>query len=555
MDLRYYQRDAITAVVEARARGRKRVMVVLPTGTGKTVVFGTMIKEHLPDTTLVLAHRDELIKQAAEKIRAIAPELAMSIGIVKGRHDQTRAPIVVASVQTLARKARLARLPKSFKRVIVDEAHHAAARSYVEIFNHLDDDVEIIGFTATPERHDKKRLDSVFEEIVYARSIEDMVREGFLVPPKGKRIVASDLDLAGVKKSAGDFQAKDLGRAMEESGATADVLKAFAEHAAERKTIVFVPTVKLAKEMAYAFERDGVVAREINGKTEGHIRRSILSRFERGEIQVIVNVGVLTEGFDDPAVSCVIIARPTKSRIMYTQMIGRGLRLFPDKSDCLVLDLAGASEDLSIQSLPGMFGVEEIREGETAIEAMDRERIERERVDAAKAAARQAAAERRVAWKPNRRRRRHHDHADIGFFDRDRLHWLKHDERWILDAGEGDLVVLDKQANGSWWVLLLKEHVARPLQRNLDLGYAQGVAEEVIRHRAALGINDKKAKWRREKPSPGQLGRLRRLGADQHPETKGEAADAITLAVARDRLERFDGAMIEREGTTEPVPA
>lgn len=549
LSLRYYQTDAIAATEKARAEGRRRMLVVLPTGTGKTIVFANIVAKLLASggSALILAHRDELIKQAADKLRRVAPELSMAIGIVKGKHNQTRAQIVVASVQTLARANRLRQLPTDFDLIVVDEAHHAAADSYVRILQHVQS-APVIGFTATPKRHDNRRLDDVFEEIVYARSIEQMVREGFLVPPVGKKIEAQDLDLSDVKQSRGDFTAKDLGRAMTESGATADVRQAIAKYARDRKTIVFVPTVAIASEMAMALCNDGFTARDLNGQTPEHIRAGTLDRFATDKLQVIVNVGVLTEGFDEPSVSCIVIARPTRSEGLYTQMIGRGLRLHPGKEDCLVLDLEGVSDDLSIQCLPSMFGVNEIKDGETAIAAVDREAKAKKEAAERKHAAGRQEAERRL-----KRRRRSHSSSDIGFFDRRQLHWLHHGDRWILGAGQDEMVVLDQQEPGSWWVLLMNSNRARPIQRNLDLNYAQGVAEDLVRNRRALGLNNKAAKWRREAPSPRQIGKLRRLGLEI-PKTKGEAADKITLAIVADRLERFDRARGKTENR-EAVPA
>lgn len=557
VELRYYQRDAIAAVDDAESRGRRRVIVQLPTGAGKTIVFSEMIRRRLEQgPALILAHRDELIDQAAEKLRRLAPELGTSIGRVKGPTKQIGYPVVVASVQTLARPKTIARAASSLKRfktVIVDECHHAAADSYLRILEAVDPAALVAGFTATAERHDKRRLDDVFEEIVYARSIEEMVREGFLVPPKGHRIHAADLDLGDVKQNRGDFSASDLGAKMEDAGAVADVVQAFEEHAKTRKQILFAPTVALAKEMADAFNEAGFRSTHIDGKTEAHIRRNRLKAFANDEIQVLTNVGVLTEGFDDPSLDSVAIAAPTRSRIKYTQMIGRGLRLHPGKEDCLVLDLAGASDELTIQSLPGLFGLDhEPQEGESLLDAIDRERIERENTEAEK---RDRVNGLREEQERRKRARRNHHASKIGFFSRDRLHWRRLKGRWILEAADDELLVLDERPDGSWWVLLLSDKRARPVQRNLDLGYAQGVAEEVVRHRKAIGLNDKKAGWRRKKPSDGQLGMLRRLGVTAMPATAGDASDAITLAKAEARLRRFDKALARREAAQSSNPA
>ncbi|UJA19790.1 DEAD/DEAH box helicase [Thermoleophilia bacterium SCSIO 60948] len=536
MKLRPYQQEAIDAIERALARGISRSLIALPTGSGKTVVFSHLIKKR-GGKALILAHRDELLQQAKDKLTTVAPELAGSVGLVKGRSDEIDADIVIASVQTLARRPRLARLPRRFDTVIVDEAHHAAANTYRRILGHVEPSPLVAGFTATPERSDKRRLSSVFGEIVYAKSIEEMIRSGYLCDLQGIR-VGVDVDLDQVKQSRGDFQADDLGRALSASGTPREVLQAFKEHASERRTVIFCPTVALAHEMADTFRADGIAAGSVDGKTPIDERRATLAALGSGEVQVVTNVGVLTEGFDEPSISCVIMAAPTRSRVKYVQVVGRGLRLYPGKDDCLVLDVAGVSDKLSIQSLPTLFALKAPpKPKERVTEAVDRERAEDEV---------QFGEERRRKAREDEHRQRN---RSISFFTRDRLHWLHIGERWVLSAGQDELLVLDQETKEqtSWRVLLVGPDKARIVARGLDLGYAQGAAEEAVRERGITSLVDREAPWREVRASPGQRRFMQKLGVDASNPTRGEAADLITTALAERRLGLMDKALGERE--------
>jgi superfamily II DNA or RNA helicase len=535
IELRGYQRDAINAVLEAKERGVARPLVALPTGTGKTVVFSQLIRER-GGTALILAHRDELLGQAENKLRMVAPELGMSIGRVQAGRNDVGAHIVVASVQTLASEKRLDQLPREFDTVVVDEAHHATAATYRRILDHLDAEL-IVGVTATPERHDKSRLADVFGEIVYARSLLQMIQDGYLADLRGVRVELADLDLSEVKVTHGDYKTEDLARALTEAHAPEHTAAALAEHAPERKSIVFVPTVALAQATATAIDGAGIPAAAVWGDMPLDDRHATLRKFESGEVRAIANVDVLSEGFDAPSVDCIVIAAPTRSRIAYVQRVGRGTRLHPGKEDCLVLDMVGVSDDLKLQSLPDLFELESRpKKGETVSQAVDREAGERA----------QTEAELRAVDERKRNAR------DADLFGRDRLHWLHLGERWILPAGGDEALILDPLRDGAWRVLLMGERNARILARNLDLGYAQGAAEEAVRRRQAVALADTQAAWRNRPASPRQQNLCRRLGFDPPPDaTAGQCSDAITTATIRVRLERFDQVIAKREA----VPA
>ena len=358
LPLRPYQRDALDAVYAATAR-LNRVAVILPTGGGKTVIFAHLVREHLerrPGTrALVLVHTDELVSQAYDKIRAVAPHL--SVGIVKAARNEVRADVVVASVQSLRRAARRDQI-RNVSLIIVDECHHATARTYRDILDHygaFDGRTLAVGFTATLERGDGGPLGEIWEDVAYARDISWMVRQGYLIPPRGKMIQVPDLDLARVRTTRNDYREGDLGEALTDSLAPELVAKAYVEHAGDRPGIAFFPTVASAHIFRDAFLSQGVTCEVVHGAMGVEARRDVLSRFARGDIQVVANCMVLTEGFDSPRVGCIVVGRPTRSRPLYIQMVGRGLRIDPtrpyEEQDCLILDVVGTSAHMDLCSI------------------------------------------------------------------------------------------------------------------------------------------------------------------------------------------------------------
>lgn len=540
--LRDYQRDALAAV----ERGTGRQLVVLPTGAGKTVVFSQLLRRR-GGTALILAHRDELLQQASAKLGYVAPELGLNVGFVQAGRNDVNAPIVVGSVQTLQSPKRLAQLPATFDTVIVDEAHHATAASYQRILAHVAASEMIVGFTATPERADDSDLRNAFDSLAYARSLEEMIREGYLCDLRALRVTLADLDLGKVKRSRGDYQADELGHAMEDAGAVEHVVAAYLEHARGKRTIAFFPTVALSIAAADAFRSAGVDAAHLDGTTDRETRRATIDDLAGGRLDVVTNVAVLTEGFDEPSLECIILASPTRSRIKYAQQVGRGTRLHPGKSECLILDVAGVSDDLTLQSVGMLFDLKAPpKPGETALQARDRELSEADEAAAREAVRSDILDERREAA---RARKLAAERRNL--FDRDAIQWVRVGERWVLGLKD-DTLVLDHDLPGpaGWRVLILGEDarsptgmLARVAAKNLDLGYAQGAAEHLVRRRGTVALADKHAPWRDVPASPGQRGYLYRLGA-KVPKgmTKGQAADLITERIAVQRLERFDRA-------------
>jgi superfamily II DNA or RNA helicase len=364
LNLRPYQSEALVFVRNAYKVGKRRVIVSLPTGTGKTVVFAHFPRVlKMKKRLLVLAHREELLLQARDKFRSIDPDLRVEIEQA-GTRASTDAKVVVASVPTLARNdgVRLSRLqPDDFSIIVVDEAHHAVAPSYRRIFDHFrlfesGTSRYLVGFRATPRRGDKQGLGEVFEEVCYARDMREMIAGRYLCPITGWR-VDTGLSLDNVKISHGDFVESQLARVVNTPLRNSLLVKAYRDFARARRAIVFCVDVAHAKVVHEAFAEAGIRAAPVWGELPKDERRATISRFSAGEIDVVTNCNLLTEGFDEPRVDCVIMARPTRSKLLYAQMVGRGTRLHPDKTDLMVIDVADNSRTHQLPGLHSLFNL------------------------------------------------------------------------------------------------------------------------------------------------------------------------------------------------------
>jgi superfamily II DNA or RNA helicase len=358
--LRPYQRDAIAAVIAARRAGVRRMVVCLPTGAGKTVIFAELARL-AKKQVLVLAHREELVAQAKDKLERA---LASSERVVAVERGAERAPesahILVASIRSL-HEGRLARVMRGrdLGLVVYDECHHAAAEDNLRVLRQLGAFDEgwggtLLGFTATTARGDGKGLDDVFERIVFTRTLPEMIADGYLAPLRGFR-VATSADLRRLSPGGLDFRDEELAEAVDIEERNALVARSIQELARDRRTIAFCVTVSHARNLARSLNVLGVPAGIVHGAMPADVRAAALLDFREGRTRVLTNVGVLTEGFDDPGVSCIAMARPTRSEGLYAQCVGRGTRLHPDKRDCLVLDFVDVST-LSLCSLPSLFG-------------------------------------------------------------------------------------------------------------------------------------------------------------------------------------------------------
>ena len=355
--LRPYQQEALDAIVNNSSNGINKQLVVLPTGAGKTVIFSHLPKikkDALP--MLVLAHRSELLDQARTKILASNPEL--TVEIEQAERKAGYADVVVASVATLGRNntPRIEEYPKDyFKSIVIDEAHHAAAPTYRRIIDFFDASF-LLGVTATPQRSDSTRLIDVFDEIVYYKSIQDLIEDGWLCPLVGYR-VSSNTDLTKVEIKNGDYVQNQLEEAVDNPQRNANIVAAYKSLAMDEKAIVFASGVRHAENLALSFRQASVEAEIILGTTPYEVRQDILARFATGQLKVIVNVGVLTEGFDEPSVQAIILAKPTRSTLLYTQIVGRGTRLHESKTNCKIIDIADTTKGKKPIGLPTLLGL------------------------------------------------------------------------------------------------------------------------------------------------------------------------------------------------------
>lgn len=332
VELRPYQQEAINAIRKEWGE-HQSTLLVLPTGCGKTICFGKIAEEEARDgRVLILAHREELLTQAADKIRKISG-LECSVEKAERSCLDGDEQITVGSVQTLQNERRLSRFPNNFFRtIVIDEAHHSLAPSYRHIIDHFDT-AKLLGVTATPDRGDMKNLGEIYESLAYEYSLRDAVKQGYLCKI-AVQTLPLNIDMTAVKVQAGDYQAGDIGHALEPY--LEDIADQMADVCKDRHTVVFLPLVSIAQEFRDILNRKGFRAAEVNGESKN--RDEILREFEEGKFNVLCNAMLLTEGWDCPIVDCIVVLRPTKIRSLYSQMIGRGTRLYPGKNELLVLD-------------------------------------------------------------------------------------------------------------------------------------------------------------------------------------------------------------------------
>ena len=334
MKLRPYQEEARKAIHSEWDKGNKKTLLVLPTGTGKTIVFSKVIEDRVRegDRCLVLAHRGELLDQAADKL-ARATGLMTAVEKAEQSSLDSWFRVVVGSVQSMMREKRLEGFAQDhFDTIIVDEAHHAISDSYLRVLKHFEN-ANVLGVTATPDRGDMRNLGSYFESLAYEYTLPKAIREGFLSPIKALTIPL-ELDLRCVSQQAGDFKLSDLGTALDPY--LYQIADEMVEHCKDRKTVVFLPLIKTSQKFCQILKEKGFAAAEVNGESKD--RDQILKDFDEGRYQVLCNSMLLTEGWDCPSVDCIVVLRPTRIRSLYAQMVGCGTRLYPSKDHLLLLD-------------------------------------------------------------------------------------------------------------------------------------------------------------------------------------------------------------------------
>ena len=340
MELRPYQQEAKEAVFEQWGNGIRKTLLVLPTGCGKTIVFAKVTEDCVRkgERVLILAHRGELLDQAADKLKKTT---GLNSAIEKAESSCLGSwfRVVVGSVQTLMREKRLGQFPEDyFNTIIIDEAHHCISDSYQKVLKHFPE-AHVLGVTATPDRGDMRNLGQYFESLAYEYTLPKAIKEGYLTPIKALTIPLK-IDMSGVSVQAGDFKASDIGTALDPY--LEGIAQEMQKYCADKKTVVFLPLVKTSQKFRDVLNNYGFQAAEVNGDSQD--RAEILSDFESGKYNVLCNSMLLTEGWDCPSVDCVVVLRPTKVRSLYCQMVGRGTRLSPGKEHLLLLDFLWHTE-------------------------------------------------------------------------------------------------------------------------------------------------------------------------------------------------------------------
>lgn len=334
MELRPYQKEARDAILAAWNAGQRKTLLVLPTGCGKTIVFSQVAANQVDNghRVLIMAHRGELLEQAADKLK----ESSGLDSILEKAGSSSLGgffPVTVGSVQSLCQEKRLARFPSDyFQDIIVDEAHHCLSPSYRKVLDHFPK-ANILGVTATPDRGDMKNLGEYFDSKAYEYSMTRAIREGYLSPIRAQ-MIPLQVDIENVGISNGDYAAGEVGSALEPY--LLSIAEEMTNYCTGRKTVVFLPLVATSQKFCRLLNEAGLRAAEVNGNSDD--RAEVLRDFEEGKYDVLCNSMLLTEGWDCPAVDCVVILRPTKCRSLYQQMVGRGMRLAPGKEFLLLLD-------------------------------------------------------------------------------------------------------------------------------------------------------------------------------------------------------------------------
>lgn len=333
-ELRPYQQQARDRIHAEWDAGHTRTLLVLPTGTGKTIVFASVAADQVRagDRVLILAHRGELLEQAADKLQR-STGLVSAVEKAESTCLDSWYRVVVGSVQTLQRTARLERFPQDyFGTIIIDEAHHAITDGYRRILDYFSG-AKVLGVTATPDRGDMRNLGEVFDSLAFEYKLTDAIKEGYLCKIMAQTIPLQ-LDITDVGFTSGDYSLGQLGTALDPY--LEQIAAEMAQRCKGRKTVVFLPLIKTSQKFRDLLNTYGFRAAEVNGQSDD--RRQVLADFDVGKYNVLCNSMLLTEGWDCPSVDCVVVLRPTKVRSLYSQMVGRGTRLSPGKTDLLLLD-------------------------------------------------------------------------------------------------------------------------------------------------------------------------------------------------------------------------
>jgi ATP-dependent helicase IRC3 len=518
LTLRQYQELAIEASLLSPLQ---RQLVVLATGCGKTITALARAKRK-GGRLLWLAHTEELVLQPTKAAQLVWPEV--SHGIVKAERNEYMRHAVFASIQSAQQPRRIEQLAaQQWDTVVCDEAHHGLSPGYRALFEavgcYREGGPTLLGLTATPERSDAGALDEVFQGIVFQMGITSAIEGGYLVPPTVvERPIRVDLD--GVNTSRGDFGAKQLDIALMQAGIVNEIAAAYEENCRDRKTLIFVVSVAQAEAVAEALRARGHAVAAVSGETDRDERRKLLRKLQSGELRCLVNCMVLTEGFDDPSVDCVMLARPTQSKPLMIQMVGRGLRLHPGKRDCLVIDLVGASQRNTLVQAAVLFGIRKD-----------------EREEARKGGGLDPISDPEEYW----RQRLLSQIKGVGGAPRSKLRWVPaangNSQGWLLPAGEFGTVRMLQTFNGGdgainadqCWIVDVVGVREGPSQQKLSdgpvsLDTAQALAEDYVRRVKAVTLARNDSRWRDDGATEAQVKALKRAQITAKQQTEPATA-------------------------------
>jgi superfamily II DNA or RNA helicase len=496
------------------ASSLQRQLIVMATGLGKTITAEKIAKRR-GGPLLWLAHTEELVTQAAKSAQLVWPEV--SHGIVKAERNEWQRHAVFASIQSAQQDRRIAALAsRQWGTIVCDEAHHGLSPGYREVFEAVGcyrvGGPTLLGLTATPERSDQGALDEVFQGIVFQMGITEAIRQGYLIAPTVvERPIRVDLDAVSTNK--GDFGQRQLDIALMQAGIVQEITAAYEEQCHDRKSLIFVVSVAQAIAVAESLRARGHAVAAVSGETDKDERRRLLRKLQSGELRCLVNCMVLTEGFDEPSIDAVMLARPTQSKPLMIQMVGRGLRLHPGKSSCLVIDLVGASKRNTLVQAAVLFGVRK-----------DPDEEER------KPAAIDPIADPEEYW----RQRFLSQIQGVGGAPRSRLRWVPATDNmgWLLPAGEFGTVRMLSQGE-EWTVDVVGVREGPSRQQLSDMAVsmdtAQAIAEDYIRRVRAVTLARKDSKWGEEPATDKQVALLTKMGIKGAEKlSKQMASDLLT---------------------------
>lgn len=578
MKLRAYQEEAVANAV-APKDGVWRRLLVLATGAGKTVIAAEVLNRLIApgQRALFLAHRDELLTQAKAEIEGFVPDFHVEIEqaenratkhefFKKARRNRIRR-VVVGSVQTMQRRRLKAWHEDTFDLVIIDECHHAAAKTYQNIVEHfgcLDDErrTPLIGMTATPMRSDNVGLDVLFQEISASFGVRHLIEEGHLCDLRAI-VITTQTDLRAIKMTAGDYNSRQLEDTVDNEVRNSLILAAHRKYALDRPTLVFATGVGHAKHLAELFCAAGVPAEAMYGAMADEDRKAALERYKRGETRVLTNYALLTEGFNAPSTSCIILGRPSKSNLVITQQIGRGTRLYPGKEDCLVIDVRDVTNGknlftaASLAGLPANFSLK----GKSMFKATKRfEELEKIAPDLARVSTTPdeveanlaRAAEVMRAHEIDLLRRKEERAAKMAVFDRSGEYlspyaWYRISDRLFEispDGGETAYNIhrIDRAKENPEWSISVRLKALRTIERMEDayptFQIALQAADALIKDRHKdYRLIDRNAFWMRAPATEKQINLLSQY-LEEVPErlTKGEAAIRLNAIFARKKF-------------------